>query len=75
MRDQAASDLPWSEALAPICRIVLQASAFPMGIAGLLKFRATLASVQQGDYQAAVESTRASIWAKQTPAQPPAWRR
>ena len=40
VRDQAASNLPWSEALAPICRIVLQAPAFPMGIAGWLKSRA-----------------------------------
>lgn len=68
VRAQVAQALPWSTALDATRRMVLEAMAFQMGIAGLLKFKGTLASVQRSDFAAAAEGMLASAWARQTPA-------
>jgi lysozyme len=68
VRAEVARALPWSAALSETRRTVLQAMAFQMGIAGLLKFTATLAAVRRADYAAAAEGMLASAWARQTPA-------
>lgn len=41
--------------------------AFQMGIEGLLKFKMTLYSVAQGDYEEAARRMKNSLWARQTP--------
>jgi lysozyme len=68
IRAQLAKALPWSTVLSEARQVVLQAMAFQLGLAGLLKFRATLAAIQRGDYAAAAEGMLASLWARQTPA-------
>jgi lysozyme len=68
VRAQVAAALPWSAALGEARRMVLEAMAFQMGIAGLLKFRLTLAAIERGDFAAAAEGMLASAWARQTPA-------
>lgn len=68
VRAQVAKELPWSAALSENRRMVLEAMAFQMGIAGLLKFKNTLAMVQRGDYAAAASGMLNSVWAGQTPA-------
>ncbi|MDR2076895.1 MAG: glycoside hydrolase family protein [Desulfovibrio sp.] len=44
---------------------VLIDMAFNMGVAGLLKFKNTLAAVERGDYDAAASGMLASKWASQ----------
>ena len=41
--------------------------AFQMGIAGLMGFRNTLATIERGDYQRAGDEMLMSKWATQTP--------
>lgn len=65
---ELARALPWATGLSETRRVVLQAMAFQLGLAGLLKFRATLAAIQRGDYAAAADGMLASLWACQTPA-------
>ena len=57
----------WFDALDEARQAVLVAMAFQMGIGGLLKFVNTLAAVGRGDYAAAADGMRASVWARQTP--------
>jgi lysozyme len=59
--------IPWITGLDNARRIILQAMAFQMGVAGLLAFRKTLLAVKDGDYIAAARGMRASRWAQQTP--------
>jgi lysozyme len=68
MRAQVAGALPWSLSLSENRQVVLQAMAFQMGIAGLLKFGETLAALERGDAGAAARGMLASLWARQTPA-------
>jgi lysozyme len=41
--------------------------SFQLGIAGLLKFKSTLAFIEAGDYENAATNMLKSLWAKQTP--------
>jgi lysozyme len=68
LRAQLAQALPWTAALSENRRMVLQAMAFQMGIAGLLAFKGTLAALRRGDYAAAADGMLTSLWARQTPA-------
>ena len=68
VRREVAAALPWSTGLSEARQVVLQAMAFQMGLAGLLKFRDTLAAVRRADYTAAAAGMLASAWARQTPA-------
>jgi lysozyme len=68
VREQVAKALPWSTRLTPVRRMVLEAMAFQMGIAGLMAFKNTLAMVERGDYAGAASGMLNSLWAKQTPA-------
>lgn len=68
IQSELARALPWATGLSETRQVVLQAMAFQLGLAGLLKFRATLAAVQRGDYAAAADGMLASLWARQTPA-------
>jgi len=49
-------------------RAVLTSMAFQMGQANLFSFKATLACVRDGEYEAASRHMLRSKWAKQTPA-------
>lgn len=72
--DRAAAEvaraLPWSGDLDDIRRSVLVAMTYQLkgGIAGLLRFKGTLAAVQRGDWDAAARGMLSSLWARQTPA-------
>jgi lysozyme len=68
VRAQVAQALPWTIALSANRRVVLQAMAFQLGMAGLLAFKGTLAAIRQGDFDAAADGMLASLWARQTPA-------
>ncbi len=68
IREQLAQALPWVTALSEARQTVLQAMTFQLGLAGLLKFRATLSAIQRGDFAAAADGMLASLWARQTPA-------
>jgi lysozyme len=65
--DALALYLPWWGRLDEVRRGVLVGMAYQMGVAGLLKFRWTLAMVERGDYEAAAGGMLASAWAQQTP--------
>lgn len=63
--DQA---LPWWRDLSGPRRDVLAQMGFQIGVAGVLRFRATLDHVRAGRYVEAAESMLKSAWARQTPA-------
>ena len=46
---------------------VLIEMAFQLGVAGLLKFRKTLAAIEKGDYEEAAKEMLDSKWARQVP--------
>jgi len=57
--------LPWLALVDPIRQAVLQNMAFNLGVAGLLKFPATLSKVKAGDYTGAAQEMLHSAWASQ----------
>lgn len=57
--------LPWVATLDEVRQRVLLDMAFNMGIAGLLGFKNTLATIQAGDYKRAATMMLDSRWAKQ----------
>jgi lysozyme len=57
--------LPWVATLDEVRQRVLLDMAFNMGIAGLLGFKHTLATIQAGDYKRAATMMLDSRWAKQ----------
>ncbi|MDB5371802.1 MAG: phage related lysozyme [Belnapia sp.] len=61
-------DLPWWSGLTVNRRAVLAAMAFQMGVANLMGFKNTLASLKAGDYAGTARGMLASLWARQTPA-------
>jgi lysozyme len=48
-------------------KAVLMNMSFQMGIAGLMKFKRTLAFIEAGQYAEAADGMMGSLWAKQTP--------
>lgn len=60
--------LPWAARLSEPRRAVLVNMAFQLGTKGLLAFRRTLGSVEDGHYGEAALGMLDSTWAKQTPA-------
>lgn len=57
--------LPWVATLDEVRQRVLLDMVFNMGIAGVLAFKNTLATIQAGDYQRAASMMLDSKWAKQ----------
>jgi lysozyme len=57
--------MPWAFDLDDARLDVLLEMAFNMGIAGLQKFKNTLADVQAGNYAKAADEMLESLWAKQ----------
>jgi lysozyme len=65
--DKVHNTLPWISKLNEPRRAVLIGMAFQMGVRGLLQFKRTLGSIEDGQYfEAAIEMLQ-SEWAKQTP--------
>jgi lysozyme len=60
--------LPWMPRLSEPRQAVLIGMAFQMGMKGLLQFKRTLGSVEDGQYGEAAKEMLDSTWAKQTPA-------
>lgn len=59
--------MPWWQGLDDTRKRVLINMGFQMGVSGLLKFKATLKAVQDGDYSLAASRMLDSLWFKQTP--------
>lgn len=57
--------LPWLSSLDEVRQAVLLDMAFNLGVAGLLKWKNTLAAIERGDYSAAAAAMEASLWARQ----------
>jgi lysozyme len=57
--------LPWVTGLNDVRQRVLLDMSFNLGIAGLLKFKNTLATIQRGDYERAAGMMLDSLWARQ----------
>lgn len=55
----------WFHALDNVRQEVLANMAFNLGVPGLLKFKNTLASVEEGNYQTAAHGMLDSKWARQ----------
>lgn len=62
-----ASTIPVYASLDPVRQGVLVQMVYQMGLAGVLGFRATLAALAAGNWQAAADDMRASHWAEETP--------
>jgi lysozyme len=60
--------LPWMPRLSEPRQAVLIGMAFQMGLKGLLQFKRTLGSIEDGHYGEAAAGMLDSTWAKQTPA-------
>lgn len=58
-------ELPWVAQLDDVRQRVLLDMAFNMGIAGLLTFKNTLATIKAGDYEKAAGMMLQSRWAEQ----------
>lgn len=65
---ELANRIPWITNLDPARRGVLLNMAYQMGVAGLLGFKKTLATIESGHYQIAATEMLGSKWAQQTPA-------
>jgi lysozyme len=57
--------LPWASSLDDVRQRVLLDMAFNMGMAGLLTFKNTLATIKAGDFEKAAGMMLESKWAKQ----------
>ena len=68
VRAELDAHIPWWRGLDPVRQRALINMAFQLGIAGLLKFKTTLAALEAGDYARAGANMRKSLWARQTPA-------
>src|SRR3990167_8097402 len=66
--DGLTAALPWFRALDATRQRALVNMAFQLGVAGLLKFKTTLAMIEMENYAAAADNALKSLWAKQTPA-------
>ena len=57
--------LPWISRLDPVRQAVVINMCFNMGLTRLLKFRRTLAALERGDWAAAAQGMKESLWSKQ----------
>lgn len=64
---ELAATIPVYASLDAVRQGVLVQMVYQMGLAGVLGFRATLAALAAGNWQAAADDMRASHWAQQTP--------
>jgi lysozyme len=64
---QVLEALPWASKLSEPRLGVLLNMAFQMGVSGLLQFKRTLGSIEDGQYGEAAAEMLDSLWAQQTP--------
>ena len=64
---QLDAKIPWWRNLNGPRRAVLLSMAWQMGVPGLLRFKNTLAAIEEGDYARGARGMMASLWARQTP--------
>jgi lysozyme len=64
---QVLEALPWASRLNEPRLAVLINMAFQMGVSGLLQFKRTLGSIEDGQYGEAAMEMVDSLWAQQTP--------
>jgi lysozyme len=64
---QVLEALPWASKLSEPRLGVLLNMAFQMGVSGLLQFKRTLGSIEDGQYGEAAVEMLDSLWAQQTP--------
>ena len=64
---QCQTAFPWFDQLNEARQAVLIAMCFQMGMHRLSAFVNTLAAMERGDYSAAADGMRNSVWAHQTP--------
>ena len=62
--------VPWWRTLDDARQDVLAQMAFQMGVAGVVRFRTTLAHIQAGRFSEAADAMLKSAWARQTPPAP-----
>ncbi len=62
---QLEQQLPWFTRLDTVRQDALRNMAYNMGVDGLLKFRQTLAYIEQGNYDDAAAEMLHSVWAQQ----------
>lgn len=60
--------MPWWRQASPRRQRALLNMAFQLGVAGLMKFRNTLARAKAGNWEGAAAGALNSLWARQTPA-------
>lgn len=65
---QLAATLTVFPKLDPVRQGILTEMVFQMGLDGVAAFHNTLAAMERGDFKAAADGMRNSLWAKQTPA-------
>ena len=65
VRTSLASLIPWFDTLDEVRQAVLVDMGFNLGVVGLLKFKRTLGSIEDGDYTTAAEQMLESKWADQ----------
>ena len=59
--------LPWWRSMNEARRAVIVGMVYQMGLVGVLRFWRTLEAMAAGDYTAAAQGMRASLWYRQTP--------
>jgi lysozyme len=64
---QLDAKIPWWRSLNAARRAILLSMAWQMGVPGLLRFKRTLAAIQEGDYARGARGMMSSLWARQTP--------
>lgn len=63
--DDIRRNFPWAQSLSPVRYRVLQQMCFNLGISRLKGFVRTLSAMRRGDYAAAAQGMRESLWARQ----------
>lgn len=67
IKRQLDENLPWWRQLDPVRQRAIQNMCFQLGIAGLLKFKNSLAYIKAGNWAQAASNLRQSLWYQQTP--------
>lgn len=63
--DELIARFQWVEALDDARQVALANLAFNLGLNGLAQFKNTLAAIQAGDWDAAADGLRKSLWYRQ----------
>jgi lysozyme len=64
-QESLSRELPWFDSLDECRRNILTNMAFNLGVSGLLKFKNTLAAIENGNWEEAASQMLDSRWAEQ----------